>query len=219
MKKIFFIAAFVICSLNAEAQMTLQGGGTTMLTFRKSNNFNDTNIAGSRYLNEQFNTAKVNKGTQDFMIRYNAYNDLMEYKNGSDILELVKEQNTYFQFSNGEIIELLNYNIDGNDFSRYHQILTNNGNVKVSKFRSIKLNPAKAASNSYDTGTDASFKPNKDVYFITYNNQTIEFDGKSKSLEKLIPSKESEIKKFFKENKIRENDADMIKVGNFLSGL
>jgi len=55
------------------------------------------------------------------------------------------------------------------------------------------------------------------VYFITYNNQTFEFDGKQKSLEKIIPGKGDAIKAFYKENKIKENDSDMIKLGNFLA--
>lgn len=219
MKKIFFIAALVICSLNAEAQMTLQGGGTTTLTFRKSPDFNDPSIAGSRYFIESFTPAKVNNGTEDFMIRYNAYSDVMEYKQNKDILELIKDQNKRFVFNDGITYELMDYSLDGKNYSQYHQILLNKNDTKISKYKSIKLIPAKKAANSYDTDTQASYKENKDVYFVTYNNQTIEFDGKSKSLEKLIPSKESEIKKFFKENKIRENDADMIKVGNFLSGL
>lgn len=222
MKKSFLVISFALASLAGNAQAIIGnslGSGGGMLNFRKSREFNDKSIGGSRYLTEQFNLAKVNKGTRDFMIRYNAYNDLMEYKDGTEILELIKDQNTYFQFADGQVFELLNYTIDGNEYSRYHQILTNANNTKVSKYKSIKLNPAKSASNSYETGSAASFKPNKDVYFVTYNNQTIEFDGKSKTLEKLIPSKVSEVKKFFKENKIKENDADMIKVGNFLSSL
>lgn len=220
MRKTFFIAAFLGLSLYGNTQVTLQGDGSFgTLVFRKSPEFDDASITGSKYLNEEFSQAKVNKGTENFLIRYNAYSDIMEYKNGSDLLELIKEQNTHFQFDNGEIYELLTYNVKGSSVSRYHQILTDQNNVKVSKFKSIKLEEAKAAANSYDTATPASYKQNRDSYFITVNDQTTEFDGKRKSAERLFPSKSSEIKKFYKENKIRTNDEDMIKLGNFLATL
>lgn len=218
MKKIFFIAIMLSLSISSNAQVNLQSGGST-LSFRKSSEFSDKTISGSKYFDEGFKIAKVNKGTQDFSIRYNAYSDIMEYKNGNDLLDLIKEQNTYFQFSNGDIYELMNYTFKGKEVSRYNQVLLDKNNVKISKYKSIKLIEAKPAATMYDAPTAATYKPNEDIYFVTYNNQTVEFDGKSKILEKLIPSKASEIKQFFKQNKIKENDGDMIKVGNFLATL
>ena len=38
-----------------------------------------------------------------------------------------------------------------------------------------------------------------------------------KNLEKIIPGKTDAIKTFYKQNKIKENDTDMIKLGNFLA--
>ena len=219
MKKIFFTVLLVGFAVAGNAQTVTGLGDTGSLIFRKSPDFNDANVQGSKYFSEDFKQAKVNKGTQDFSIRYNAYSDVMEYKNGNETLELIKDQNTYFQFANGDVFELMSYEVKGNTVSRYNQILLDKDNVKVSKFKSIKLIEAKAPANSYDSATPASYKPNKDEYFITYNDQTFEFDGKQKTLSKMIPAKLAEIKKFYKENKIKENDADMIKLGNFLSTL
>lgn len=218
MKKIFFGALLITFSISSNAQV-MSFSENSQIAFRKSPDFNDATVAGSKYYSEEFSNAKVNNGTESFLIRYNAYRDVMEYKKGTDILELIKEQNLRFSFQNGSTYELMNFVLNGKDYSQYHQILLDKNNIKVSKYRSIKLVPAKKAANSYDSDTQATYKENKDVYFVTYNNQTIEFDGKSKILEKLIPSKASEIKEFFKQNKIKENDDDMIKVGNFLATL
>ena len=218
MKKIFLSLAIISFSFSANAQV-MSFSENSQIAFRKSPEFNDATTAGSKYFNEKFTLAKVNKGTQDFQIRYNGFTDAMEYKNGKDILELIKEQNTYFEFNNGEVYELFNYDHRDTNVSRYHQILVKSENVKVSKYKSIKLNPFTKASNSYDTDKQANYKPNKDAYFVTYNNQTIEFNGKAKDLEKLIPGKASEIKQYFKSNKVKENDTDMIKLGQFLSTL
>jgi len=193
MKKIIFILSFGIFSITSNAQMTLQSGGEGTLTFRKSADFNDAAVAGSRYLSEQYQNTKVNKGTQSFLVRYNAYNDIMEYKNGSDILELVKDKNTHFEFQDGSVYELFKYDLNGKSLERYHRVLVSNKNATISKYQSIKLIPATKASNSYESDKQATYKENEEIYFITYNNQTFEFDGKQKSLEKIIPGKSDAI--------------------------
>lgn len=218
MKKIFLTLSLIGFCFTGKAQV-MSYSENSQIAFRKSPDFNDAATAGSKYFNENFSPAKVNKGTQDFQIRYNAFTDAMEFKNGNDILELIKEQNTYFEFQNGDIYQLFNYTEKNNNVTKYHHVIVKDEDIKVSKFKSIKLNPFTKASNSYETDKQANYKPNKDAYFVTYKNQTIEFDGKAKDLEKLIPSKASEIKKYFKDNKVKENDADMIKLGQFLSTL
>lgn len=215
MKKTILLLSFGLLTLTTTAQVTVQAGNT--LTFKPLSSFSDETIAGSKYLNEAFQSAKVNKGTQDFLIRYNAYIDVMEYKNGKDILELIKEKNTHFAFEDGSIFELFQYTIDGKSYDRYHKVLVDQNNVKISKLISVKLNPAQKAANSYETDTQANYKLNRDTYFITYNNETFEFDGKQKTFDKYMPEKSAVIKKFLKENKIKENDTDLIKLGNFLA--
>lgn len=216
MKKVIYILSLGLFSLTVNAQVQINTGGG-LLSFSKSPDFNDANTAGSKYLSENYQSTKVNKGDQDFQIRYNAFTDMMEYKNGSDVLELIKEKNTHFTFQDGSVYELFQYQADGKSHERYHKVVTDKNGVKVSKFQSIKLVPGKKASSSYDSDTQPAYKANKDVYFITYNNQTFEFDGKQKSLEKIIPGKSDAIKAFYKENKIKENDSDMTKLGNFLA--
>lgn len=216
MKKAILFFSIGIFSITASAQMNLNDGGG-MLSFRKSPEFTDANTAGSKYFNENYQNARVNKGEQSFLVRYNAYRDIMEYKNGNDVLELIKEKNTHFTFQDGTTYELFSYDLNGRSFERYHKVLVENKQVKISKFESIKLAPATKASNSYERDTQATYKPNSEVYFITYNNQTFEFDGKQKSLEKIISGKGDAIKAFYKQNKIKENDSDMIKLGNFLA--
>jgi len=216
MKKVIYILSLGLFSITSNAQVQMNTG-EGLLSFSKSPDFNDANTTGSKYLSENYQSTKVNKGDQNFQIRYNAFTDMMEYKSGSDILELIKEKNTHFTFQDGSVYELFQYQADGKSYDRYHKVLTDKNGIKVSKFQNIKLIPAKKATSSYDSDTQAAYKPNKEIYFITYNNQTFEFDGKQKSLEKIISGKGDAIKAFYKENKIKENDSDMIKLGNFLA--
>lgn len=218
MKKAIFILSLSLVSFASSAQV-ISFDSNSQIAFRKSPDFNDAAVAGSKYFTDNYQSTKVNKGDQKFQIRYNGYSDMMEYKNGSDVLELIKEKNTHFVFDDGSVFELFNYDLNGKTVQRYHKVLVENSNSKISKFQSIRLIPAKKATNSYDSDTQAQYKANTDIYFITYNNQSFEFDGKQKSLEKIISGKTDAIKTFYKENKIKENDSDMIKLGNFLATL
>lgn len=218
MRKTLLAVSVLALSFSTTAQSYLEIGNTT-LTFRKSEYHNDTSIQGSKYLNEQFINTKVNNGTQNFLIRYNAYNDIMEYQNGAELVELIKEQNTHFQFNNGDVYELMTYHVKGKNITRYNQILFDKNHIKISKFRGVELIEAKKAQTGYTNSSPARYVPSKDIYYITLNNKTIEFSGKQKSLEKLFPNKTMEIKKFYKNNKIKENDDDLIKLGKFIMTL
>jgi len=219
MKKAILIFSLGLFSVTANAQMVLQSGGSSTLSFRKSPNFKDAEASGSKYFKESYQNARVNKGDQNFLVRYNAYSDIMEYNNGSDMLDLIKEKNTHFVFQDGSIYELFTYTTKGESLERYHQVVVDNNDVKISKFRSIELIPGKKATNSYDVDTQPAYKAKEEVYYITVNNVTSEFDGKQKSLVNLFPGKEEAIKAFYKNNRIKENDSDMIKLGNFLATL
>jgi len=142
MKKVIYILSLGLFSLTVNAQVQINTGGG-LLSFSKSPDFNDANTAGSKYLSENYQSTKVNKGDQDFQIRYNAFTDMMEYKNGSDVLELIKEKNTHFTFQDGSVYELFQYQADGKSHERYHKVVTDKNGIKVSKFQSIKLIPGK----------------------------------------------------------------------------
>src|SRR5690554_3392499 len=102
MRRVFLITAFLGLVFSGNAQVILQGAESLRtLTFRKSPEFNDESILGSKYITEEFHHAKVNNGTDNFLIRYNAHRDVMEYKNADEIVELIKEQHTHFVFSDG----------------------------------------------------------------------------------------------------------------------
>ena len=139
--------------------------------------------------------------------------ELLEQAENEEVVIL--SSNAFLEFED----QLFKYEFKNNVVERYHRVLLSNKNATISKYQSMKLVPASKASNSYESDTQATYKANKDVYFITYNNQTFEFDGKQKSLEKIISGKADAIKAFYKENKIKENDSDMIKLGNFLATL
>src|SRR5690606_29982038 len=125
MKKIVFIMPFGLIGFFSNAQMTLQSGDGT-LTFRKSEEFNEAAVAGSRYLNEQYQNTNVKIGPPAVLIMYNADNDVMEYKNGADVFESIKDENTPFIFQDGTVYELFTYKLDGKSYERYDQVLVDN---------------------------------------------------------------------------------------------
>lgn len=206
MRNLFFLFLFIMLASNVYAQPQITE--TTIIRQVYVNNLDkkEENIVGSKYFDDAFSSAKVNGGTGDFDIRYNAFLDIMEYKSEKGLVELLKENNTSFKFSNGDVYELFNYSLKGTPVSRYQQVLVDTNGVKISLFKSIKFNKAQPAASSYQTDVPANYKALKDQLFITFGGNTVPFDGKQKSLEEVFPAKADVIKKFYKEHKVKDTD-------------
>lgn len=225
MKKIKFVLcsiALISISNNLSAQVNAQGvSGIGTISFYKNNSDKKTSAIGSEYIEEEFKSAKVNGGTQPFQIRFNAYTNVMEYKKDNENLILVKTNNPLIEFTNGKTYELVSYkDKKGTETTNYLVLIKNAGNVSIYKFEKITYQEARPAQNTYDTGSVAEFKRASDTFFIKIGDVVSELPTKQKEYIKLFPGKESQIKEYFKSNKINfKDDADLIKFATFLNSI
>ena len=204
------------------AQVSAQGvSGIGTLTFYKANSDKKTNAVGSEYIDEEFKSALVNGGTQRFQIRFNAYNNVMEYKKDNENLILIKKDNTLIEFLKGDTYELVSFtDKKGKELVEYLNVIRNAGKVAIYKFEKIIFVEARPAQNTYDTGAPAEYKKASDTYYLKINDSFSELPTKQKEYIKLFPNKEAEIKDFFKTNKINfKNNTDLIKLANFLNSI
>ena len=203
-------------------QVSAQGvSGGGVLTFYKKNADKKASTVGSEYIVEDFASARVNGGTQTFQIRFNAFNNVMEYKKDNDNLILIKNDNTLIEFTNGPVYELVSYtDKKGKENKDYLSVINNSGNVAIYKLEKINFIEARSAVNTYDLGSPAEYKRASDSYFIKVNGVVSELPTKAKGFISLFPSKEAEIKEYFKQNKInfKDND-DLEKLTIFLNKL
>nr|WP_297308955.1 hypothetical protein [uncultured Flavobacterium sp.] len=204
------------------AQISAQGvSGTGILTFYKSNSDKKANVVGSEYIEEEFKSARVNGGTQAFQIRFNAHTNVMEYKKDNENLILVKKNNTLFEFSDGKVYELISHtDKKGKETDDYLVVVKKDINASIYKLERVTFTEARPASNTYDTATPAQFKRATDTYFLKIKDVVTELPTKTKEYIKLFPSKEAEIKAYFKANKINfKDEADLIKLTTFLNSI
>lgn len=224
MKRISIVLSTVFLTSFSQsfAQVNAQGvSGIGTLTFYKSNSNKKENVIGSEYIVEEFKSARVNGGTQPFQIRFNAHTNVMEYKKDNDNLILIKKDNTLIEFSDGKTYELVTYKDNkGKEIIDYLSVIKKDKNVSTYKLEKINYVEARPAANTYDTGAPAEYKRVSDSYFIKIGSQISELPTKSKGYIKLFPSKEAEIKAYFKSNKVNfKDDADLIKLTTFLNSI
>jgi len=224
MKKLTFILSTItfISFSDSFAQINAQGvSGTGVLTFYKNTTDKKPSVIGSEYIIEEFKPARVNGGTQPFQIRFNAHNNVMEYKKDNEELILIKKNNTLIEYTDGKTYELVSYtDKKGKEFDSYLFLIKNAGKISIYKLEKINFIEARAASNTYDTATLAEYKRSSDTFFIKIGDKVSELPTKQKDYIKLFPSKETEIKEYFKSNKINfKDDANLIKLATFLNTL
>lgn len=224
MKKITLIALLGISSFLFSQANTIgltSGGGTREVFFKiKSEGagraLNYDEIIGSPYLNKNFSIAKVANDYEKAPVRYNTFNDEIEFQKNGTTLALPKEE----KFSRIEIFspKMTLVSLDTqDDLSGYFIELVND---KTGLYKKIKTKfiDAVPAANSYATDRPASFKTLDPVYYIKTESGYIKKPKKIKEIAEAFPAKKDEIEKFVKSNNIKVNkEEDLIKLVKFLN--
>lgn len=224
MKKITLIALLGISSFLFSQANTIgltSAGGTREVFFKiKSEGagraLNYDEIIGSPYLNKNFSIAKVADDYEKAPVRYNTFNDEIEFQKNGTTLALPKEE----KFSRIEIFspKMTLVRLDTqDDLSGYFIELVND---KTGLYKKIKTKfiDAVPAANSYATDRPASFKTLDPVYYIKTESGYIKKPKKVKEIAEAFPAKKDEIEKFTKSNNIKINkEEDLIKLVKFLN--
>ncbi|MBD0779061.1 hypothetical protein HPE56_14775 [Maribacter sp. ANRC-HE7] len=195
------IVAFGIVSVASYGQARLtvrQNGPNTELYFTKAVKAPSYNeVVGSPYLYEEFVPARVNDIDRTLFVRFNVYDNSIEFKGGDAIIYSMPKSNDY-------VIELLNGSNKVYETHEYVDDRKEIGNTFFEKVYSdddfglylreiILFTPVKMAKNSFETNKPAKFKKGKvDFYFQ-------QLDADSPTLLKL-PKREKQFLKIFDEH-------------------
>lgn len=180
---------------------------------------NGKDIEGSPYIFPIMD-AEVKGVDGTTKMRYNAYNDEVEYKTENGTLALIKQakfNDIYFPAQNRHL-KLLNYNYNGKQIEGYLYEEVANPNVKIYKREHIDFIDEKPARSSYDEGAPATYKLAKPVYFIQFGDAAlIELPENKKKLAELFPNKKEDLKQYFKNNKVDfSKQSDLQKLAEIL---
>jgi hypothetical protein len=221
MKKLLFLMFLFLSFISICAQVSIHDNSiivenTYIQVQGEKLRENEKYIQGSPYLNPLFMNAKIAGVSGATKMRYNANNDEVEYQTQNGNLAILKEPkfgDIYFMEQDLHL-KLVTYNYNKATITGYLFELIDKPNLKIYKREHINYYEAKAANNSYDNATPATFKLSEPTYFIQRNGGEItELPSNKKKLIALFPDKKEAIIQYFKNNKgdfSKKNDLEKL---------
>jgi len=176
---------------------------------------------GSMYLYDQFSAVKAGGVLQEFLGRYNAYEDRMEFKSGDKIYE-------YFPNIHDKEFTIINLNKTYIYLTYFlDEIRSENGYLvflqKGEKYtlyekERIKLQEGRVSQTGYDKTVPDKYIPVKNEFYIGMEDKIMRIPKSKKDFTKLFGSKEKEVSDFLKKNKYSlKNESDLRLIINYLN--
>lgn len=202
MKKIIYTAVILISfkSFGQSAITRILDSDPRISTTLRSNNVydptkNNNTIEGNPYTNPNFALANIPSINAPINFRYNAYKDLIEFKDAENIYELPKDKaySPIILQNNTKIV--LENNKDGS--TSYYTELYSNNDISLLRKDKVYLSDPKA-TDGYREATPAKFSSLKTEYFLKKNDVISEFPKNKKAV--LNSFNNSEIENYLKKN-------------------
>ena len=225
MKKIILLALFVPYFHHSQIKTELEVFGNS-----RGSVFDVTNqtiksysgIDGSPYLDESFHPITIDGYNKTLpAVRYNAYEDEMEFKNGNNLNYVSKQDDMKIKLTDlGKTYFLTNYLYDGKNTKGYLVEIVGIGKYKLYKKEKIQIvEYNNNTTNTYFKNKNPYFEREKDIFLINDNGTYRKLPKNIKETATLLNISDDEsVQKFVKENKINfKNESDLIKFFNFLN--
>jgi hypothetical protein len=227
MKKLLLstlLLSFIAFSGNAQQTMDYLDTGSSGALYRNNvlNNKNVAKIEGSKYLVDEFRSARISGVPQQVMVRYDAMTDMIEVQNEKkELFSLVKTPpySTITVLPDNTIIKLLNYKNKEVEVHGYLVELFSSNGIALYRRDRITLQKGKEAVNSYSSATAPRYVATSGEYYLSLKNETaIPMPNNKKGVQELFPIKKDEIAVFLKKNDFSlKNEKSIIEMAKFIS--
>jgi len=156
-------------------------------------------ILEKQYLNSRYQLAKIDEYKTNAHLRYNLYNDQMEFAKDGKIYYLRKEEGRTVQFKDSDFLYKV---VKVDDQLKYMKVLKN-GEYGLLVQQSKKFIKPKKRRTSYGYIIDPTFRRNNDeIYIKLYNDKVVEAPSRKSDFFELFGSKSEKIKSYMKSNDI-----------------
>lgn len=176
---------------------------------------------GSMYTFPEFVPVKVGGEQQIFTVRYNVFNDRMEFKDNDNIFEYypnINDKEFYLMGVNKKYHYLTYSNKEGKTTNGYLlEIYKGKGNTLFKKER-IKFVPGQVSKTGYDRTYPDKYVKDSDVYYIQFGTgDIVEIPTIRKEFIKIFGENESKVNDLIKkEGYSFKDEKDIIKIMNAL---
>ncbi|MET3732236.1 hypothetical protein [Moheibacter stercoris] len=178
-------------------------------------------VQGSMYIFPEFSPAKVGGEMQVFTVRYNAFKDLMEFKDNDNIFEYYPNVNDkeFLLVGINKKYHYLTYQTkDGRSNNGYLlELYAGKGNRLLKRER-IKFVEGQVSKTGYDRTIPDKYIKENDVLFVQFGEgQILEIPTSRKEFLKIFGENESKVNQLIKsEGYSFKDEKDIIKILNSL---
>lgn len=178
----------------------------------------------SQVAEAQFQTVRITLNGNPTLVsaRYNPMSGDLQIKENDKVYNIVKANNLEFTFvKSNQTYRALSYiNDEGETAIDYFVFDTSTANSDLLKKVDYKYVQPKLAQNSYGANKPGKYKKMESYYVMDNTNRLVSLSTKKKTILKDFPNSAKLILAFIKENKIKDNKEDKLKMlANYIVSL
>jgi len=183
----------------------------------------ETIIDGTQYINGKDFTKVIiknySKNVQN--LRYNAYEDEMEFKEGEVVYFTNKEEGLKIDFPTlKKTYQCLNYTFDNKNKFGYLVLLVDNPRYSLFRKEKIELLKGEKSPNAYSKDANDYYAKQKDLYLIRKEDTFIKMPKNQKEFISEFSLNKTEFDKFIKDNQLNfSKEDDLKKIISYLNNL
>jgi len=183
----------------------------------------ESEIEGSAYLNKEFINGTIYTVQKEkyvnIPLRYNVYNDDMEFKNQNDEIQAIAAPGSIDKIEIGELsFKYIPYMVGQKIKNGYFELITD-GNAALYIRYEVTFKEGEKAG-AYKEASPPSFIKTPNEYYIQIGGNAATLVGNKKSLLEIFPDNKDNVETFIKKNNIKTNDSESLaKLVNYYNSL
>ncbi len=222
-KTILCILLLVLTYSHAQIAQPKNDSFNELVFFVGTNTSKYDKAEGSRYIANDFKSAKINNYAQTQLVRFNIIENLIEVKKADGtIMSLSKSYPYTITFLDGsnKVYETRAYVDDeGNQRNTFFEKIHTANSYSLFLRSRVKYIPGRPEKSSYEPAKPAKFVGLDPVYHVTDNSDSknlLQIPTKKKQFLRLYKNKSKELDAFIKQNKLRlDTSKDLIAALDF----
>ncbi len=208
MRQFLLILVSIFLSISSYTQVIQVNGLPTVLTTTGEIPDDLKAIQHKKYLSQDYKPSYVDDMKERAFLRYNIYDDQMEFIKDGTIYYLVKDEGRRVRFADKTTYRVYDFN----GKKSFFLIHSEGKNSLIAKL-SVRFVEAKKAGSGYEADKPADFKRRKDeLYFVLPNKGIIKVPSKKKEFFNLFGSESSSIKDYMMKNKLNYKKSKDLKM-------
>lgn len=154
-------------------------------------------------------------------VRYNAYEDEMEFLNDGQIYFTNKEEGLKINFlALKKVYQCLNYSFDSKNRFGYLVLLVDNSNFSLFKREKIELLKGEKSPSAYGKDANDYYAKEKDLYIVKKDGKYSKLPKNIKEFINVFSLDKNTIETFYKDNKLNySKQEDLISLFNYINSI